>query len=196
MKGYVTDLFWTTGWLLGFGSPLWPFPYQRGSARFLHQFGAFQFVTREFEGTLTTGKRRLAPAVSNLTRLWRLLSPTSIRRLKADFLPDLPAKQRHIHHVAMDKLHTAIYYEVAGAAKDILDRELRRDDPNGRLRPAHDRARRRSVGRAVRVAFRAKTKPRGMAMCAGASSSPNRPGNHLLASHLLLFSATAPIGGL
>ena len=30
MKGYVTDLFWTTGWLLGYGSPLWPFPYQRG----------------------------------------------------------------------------------------------------------------------------------------------------------------------
>ncbi len=130
MKGYVTDLFWTTGWLLGFGSPLWPFPYQRGSARFLHQFGTFQFVTREFEDTLSTGKRRLVPAVSNLTRLWRLLSPTSIRRLKADFLPDLPAKQRHIHHVPMDKLHAAVYYEVAGAAKDILDRELRRDDPN------------------------------------------------------------------
>lgn len=130
MKGYVTDLFWTTGWLLGFGSPLWPFPYQRGSARFLHQFGTFQFVTREFEDTLSTGKRRLVPAVSNLTRLWRLLSPTSIRRLKADFLPDLPAKQRHIHHVPMDKLHASVYYEVAGAAKDILDRELRRDDPN------------------------------------------------------------------
>ncbi len=130
MKGYVTDLFWTTGWLLGFGSPLWPFPYQRGSARFLHQFGTFQFVTREFEDTLTTGKRKLIPAVSNLTRLWRLLSPTSIRRLKTDFLPDLPAKHHHVHTVPMDKLHAAVYYEVASAAKDILDRELRRDDPN------------------------------------------------------------------
>jgi SNF2 family DNA or RNA helicase len=130
MKGFVTDLFWTTGWLLGFGSPLWPFPYQRGSARFLHQFGTFQFVTREFEDTLTTGKRRLIPAVSNLTRLWRLLSPTSIRRLKADFLPDLPAKHHHMHYVPMDRLHAGVYVEVASAAKDILDRELRRDDPN------------------------------------------------------------------
>ena len=130
MKGYVTDLFWTTGWLLGFGSPLWPFPYQRGSARFLHQFGTFQFVTREFEDTLTTGKRKLIPAVSNLTRLWRLLSPTSIRRLKTDFLPDLPAKHRHIHHVPMDRLHAAVYFEVADTAKSVLDRELRKDDPN------------------------------------------------------------------
>ncbi|MEI2655526.1 MAG: SNF2-related protein [Microthrixaceae bacterium] len=105
-------------------------PVSAGSGRFLHQFGTFQFVTKEFEDTLTTGKRRLIPAVSNLTRLWRLLSPTSIRRLKADFLPDLPAKNRHIHHVPMDAMHAAVYSEVAGAAKDILDRELRKDDPN------------------------------------------------------------------
>ena len=58
------------------------------------------------------------------------MSPTSIRRLKADFLPDLPAKNRHIHHVPMDAMHAAVYSEVAGTAKDILDRELRKDDPN------------------------------------------------------------------
>ncbi|HFD39218.1 MAG TPA: hypothetical protein ENJ31_05140, partial [Anaerolineae bacterium] len=28
IKGYVDDMFWTAGWLLGFGSPLWPFPVQ------------------------------------------------------------------------------------------------------------------------------------------------------------------------
>ena len=27
-------------------------------------------------------------------------------------------------------MHAAVYTEVAGAAKDILDRELRKDDPN------------------------------------------------------------------
>lgn len=130
MKGYVTDLFWTTGWLLGYGSPLWPFPYQRGSSRFLHQFGTFQYVTKEFEDTLTTGKRKLIPAVSNLTRLWRLLSPTSIRRLKEDFLPDLPAKHRHMHYVPMDEMHKRVYNEVHQTAKEVLQRELRKDVPS------------------------------------------------------------------
>ncbi len=54
LKGYVTDLFWSAGWLLGFGAPLWPFPYEGGSSRFLEQFGTYQFVTKEFAHTLQT----------------------------------------------------------------------------------------------------------------------------------------------
>jgi hypothetical protein len=46
MKGYITDVYWTAGWLLGFGSPLWPFPYRGGSARFLQQFGTYQYAPR------------------------------------------------------------------------------------------------------------------------------------------------------
>lgn len=130
MKGYVTDLYWTSGWLLGFGSPLWPFPFKTGSSRFLKQFGTYQFVTKEFEDTLTTGKRKLIPAVSNLTRLWRLLSPTSIRRLKVDFLPELPEKQIHHHLIPMDSNHRAVYMEVYSEARDVLTRELHKDDPN------------------------------------------------------------------
>lgn len=130
MKGYVTDVFWSAGWLLGFGSPLWPFPYNRGSARFLKQFGTFQYVTREFADTLQTGKRKLIPSVSNLGRFWRLLSPFTVRRLKQDFLKDLPPKRVEVHWVNMQPQHARIYAQVADVMEKTLDRELRKEDPN------------------------------------------------------------------
>jgi len=130
LKGYVTDLFWSAGWLTGFGSPLWPFPYNGGSARFLEQFGTFEFVTKEFMHTLQTGKRKLIPSVSNLGRLWRLLSPFAVRRLKEDFLKDLPTKHREVHWVNLTPEHANIYHRVEEAMQDTLKRELEKADPN------------------------------------------------------------------
>ena len=130
MKGYVTDLYWSAGWLLGFGSPLWPFPYRGGSARFLQQFGSYEYVTREYADTLEVGKRKLIPSVSNLNRLWKLLSPVSIRRLKEDFLTDLPPKQRHIHWLGPGGKHELLVGHVTGAMKEVFERELRKADPN------------------------------------------------------------------
>jgi SNF2 family DNA or RNA helicase len=130
LKGYVTDLFWSAGWLLGFGSPLWPFPYQGGSARFLEQFGTFEFVTKEFAHSLQTGKRKLIPSVSNLGRLWRLLSPFAVRRLKADFLKDLPPKHVEVHWVEMEPHHARIYRRVEEAMRDTLNRELQKENPS------------------------------------------------------------------
>jgi hypothetical protein len=130
MKGYVTDLYWTAGWLLGFGSPLWPFPYRGGSARFLSQFGTYQYVTKEYADTLEVGRRKLIPSVSNLNRLWKLLSPVSIRRLKEDFLTDLPPKKRHIHWLEPTGKHDLLVGHVTGAMKEVFERELRKADPN------------------------------------------------------------------
>ena len=130
LKGYVTDLFWSAGWLLGFGSPLWPFPYQGGSARFLEQFGTFEFITKEFANTLQTGKRKLIPSVSNLGRMWRLLSPFAVRRLKADFLKDLPPKHVNVHWVNLTPDHARIYSQVEGAMQDVLKWELQKENPS------------------------------------------------------------------
>ena len=130
LKGYVTDLFWSAGWLLGFGSPLWPFPYQGGSARFLEQFGTFEFITKEFANTLQTGKRKLIPSVSNLGRMWRLLSPFTVRRLKVDFLKDLPPKHVEVHWVGLTPDHACIYRQVEGAMRDTLNRELNKENPS------------------------------------------------------------------
>jgi predicted RNA methylase/superfamily II DNA or RNA helicase len=130
LKGYVVDLFWSAGWLLDFGSPLWPFPYQGGSARFLEQFGTFEFITKEFAHTLQTGKRKLIPSVSNLGRMWRLLSPFAVRRLKADFLKDLPPKLVEVHWAEMTPDHARIYRRVEEAMTDVLNRELQKDNPS------------------------------------------------------------------
>ncbi|MBC7251011.1 MAG: DEAD/DEAH box helicase [Anaerolineae bacterium] len=126
MKGYITDLYWTAGWLLGFGSPAWPFPYRGGSARFLEQFGTFQYVTKEFADTLQVGRRRLIPSVSNLNRLWRLLGPVSIHRPKEYFNADLPPKHVQVHWIAPEGLHAKLVAEVEGEAADILRHELRK----------------------------------------------------------------------
>ena len=130
IKGYIHDLFWTAGWLLGYGSPLWPFPYYGGSARFLNQFATYQFVTREYADTLEVGKRKLIPSVSNLNRLWKLLSPVSIRRLKADFLTALPEKHRHVHWIQPTGKHELLVSKVTTEMKDVLARELRKANPD------------------------------------------------------------------
>jgi predicted RNA methylase/superfamily II DNA or RNA helicase len=130
LKGYVTDLFWSAGWLLDFGSPLWPFPYSGGSARFLEQFGTFEFITKEFAHTLQTGKRKLIPSVSNLGRMWRLLSPFAVRRLKADFLKDLPPKHVEVHWAEMTADHARIYQRVEESMTDVLNRELQKENPS------------------------------------------------------------------
>jgi predicted RNA methylase/superfamily II DNA or RNA helicase len=130
LKGYVTDLFWSAGWLLDFGSPLWPFPYSGGSARFLEQFGTFEFITKEFAHTLQSGKRKLIPSVSNLGRMWRLLSPFAVRRLKADFLKDLPPKHVEVHWAEMTPDHARIYRRVEESMQDVLNRELQKENPS------------------------------------------------------------------
>jgi hypothetical protein len=130
IKGYIHDVFWSAGWLLGFGSPLWPFAYRGGSARFLQQFATFQFITKQYADTLEVGRRKLIPSVSNLNRLWKLLSPVSIRRLKEDFLHDLPPKTRHVHWLEPTGKHDLLVGHVTGAMKDVFERELRKSDPN------------------------------------------------------------------
>jgi hypothetical protein len=80
--------------------------------------------------TLEVGRRKLIPSVSNLNRLWKLLSPVSIRRLKEDFLHDLPPKTRHVHWLEPTGKHDLLVGHVNGAMKDVFERELRKADPN------------------------------------------------------------------
>jgi len=128
MKGYITDLFWTAGWVFGFGTALWPFPYNGGSARFLEQFGTYKYVTKEFADSLSVGQRKLIPSVSNLNRLWRYTAPSTIRRVKEDFLKDLPKKHRHHHWLEAEGRHRSLVNEVEAEAHDVIADELRKDE--------------------------------------------------------------------
>ncbi len=86
MKGYITDLYWNIGWLLGFGNPLFHYEYRGGSKEFLDEFGSYEYVTKQYEETLSEGRAKLLPEVSNLNRFWRIFASFTIRRLKDEMI--------------------------------------------------------------------------------------------------------------
>jgi len=131
MKGYVTDVFWNIGWLLGHGNPLFPYDYRGGSKRFLEEFGTFKYVTKEFEDTLHEGRAQLIPEVSNLNRFWRIIASFTIRRMK-DEMVELPKKHKHVITMAMDPLHADVYESFRGWAQNLISREFQNATRNGR----------------------------------------------------------------
>jgi len=81
-------------------------------------------VTKEFANSLQVGRRKLIPSVSNLNRLWKLISPLAIRREKEDFLVDLPPKHVRVHWSEPSGPHALIVSDVEAAVADVLRVEL------------------------------------------------------------------------
>ncbi|MFH1759919.1 MAG: SNF2-related protein, partial [bacterium] len=126
-RGFVTDVYFNFGYLLGHSNPLFPYPRKGGSGKFLNEFGTFQYVSTEFEDTLTTGRRKILPEVSNLNRFWRILSAFTVRRLK-DEMVELPPKHKDIMLLDMDAEHKNLYAEYSEWAKKLIDKELRKPE--------------------------------------------------------------------
>ncbi|MEO6325920.1 MAG: DEAD/DEAH box helicase, partial [Thermoanaerobaculia bacterium] len=129
MKGYPIDVFWNVSWLLGFDTPLFPFPYRGGAKRFLDEFGTYEFVTRQFEETLHEGRAKLLPEVSNLNRFWRLLGAFTVRRKKDDVF-SLPEKRRQIYLLTPDHDHKKLYDEYQSWAQREIQQAMRQNDGN------------------------------------------------------------------
>ena len=119
MKGYIHDVYWNVGWLLGYNNPLFHYPYRGGSKQFLNEFGTFEYVTKEFEDSLHEGRAKLIPEVSNLNRFWRILASFTIRRLK-DSMIELPEKHRQILLLPMDQAHQELYNRFNTWARDVI----------------------------------------------------------------------------
>jgi SNF2 family DNA or RNA helicase len=68
--------------------------------------------------------------VSNLGRLWCLLSRFALRRKKKDFLRGLPLKHRDVRWVSMTSDHAKIYRLVEEAMQPTLKRELNKENPS------------------------------------------------------------------
>jgi len=130
MKGYIHDVYWNVGWLLGYNNPLFPYPYRGGSKRFLNEFGTFEYVTQEFEDSLHEGRAKLIPEVSNLNRFWRLISSFTIRRLK-DSMVELPEKHREILLLPMDQTHKQLYDRYQTWATDVIRDAIQIASRNG-----------------------------------------------------------------
>ena len=126
LKGFVTDLYWTVGWLYGHDTPLFPYPWRAGSRRFLDEFATYERVDKEFADSLSKGRAKLIPEVSNLSRFRRLIAPMTVRRLKSDMpeLKALPEKFRHVETLIMHQDHADLYDSVSSNAVEEIRREF------------------------------------------------------------------------
>ncbi|MCB4792188.1 MAG: N-6 DNA methylase [Elusimicrobia bacterium] len=130
MKGYITDIYWNVGWLLGFGNPLFPYNYVGGSKYFLNEFGTFEFVTKQFEDTLSEGRARLIPEVSNLNRFWRIIASFAVRRLKDEMI-ELPKKNKNILLLPMHQEHADVYNQFQEWATKTIKKAMNMAERNG-----------------------------------------------------------------
>lgn len=133
ISGYVTDLFWNLAFLMGYNNPLFPYKYSGvgGPKNFLEEFGSFTYYSEEYGNTLSKGSKQLIPEVSNLTRLWRLLSPVMIRRRTED-MRKLPQKTIKVILLSMNKKQSFLYEEVEEMAEKVIKDELRKASEQGR----------------------------------------------------------------
>lgn len=100
IKGWITDAYWLLHWTLGNASARFPYHYKGGTEKFLDDFGVFEYTAEEFRKSLSKGKRKLLPEISNLSLLWKLFAPSIIRRKKVETGEILVDK--HIHKIKLN----------------------------------------------------------------------------------------------
>lgn len=78
ISNYVNDVFWLLWWTLGNASLRFPFDYEGGRAKFEADFCVIEYWRRDGKRE----NRKVLPQVTNVSRLWRLLSGAMVRRRK------------------------------------------------------------------------------------------------------------------
>lgn len=78
ISNYVNDVFWLMWWTLGNASLRFPFDYEGGRAKFEADFCVIEYWRRDGRRE----NRKVLPQVTNVSRLWRLLSGAMVRRRK------------------------------------------------------------------------------------------------------------------
>jgi len=135
MKNYVEDVFLNFGWLLGYENPVYYFN-RRDTRRFLDEFGSYEVISRSYLNEMGDasyrkrqgGRKKLLPAVSNLNRFWKMISPFTVRRLSEDVAElKIIKRERHYHQIEMNPEHFNLYGLYEEWAKKVIDRELRKE---------------------------------------------------------------------
>jgi len=80
IKNYVPQAFWPLWWCLGNNSRLFPYGYNDKS-QFEDDFAVIEW---KHDGRGRKQNRKVLPEVTNLSRLWRMLSSSTIRRRKEE----------------------------------------------------------------------------------------------------------------
>ncbi len=80
IKNFVPSAFWPLWWVLGDASPRFPYSYRGGKERFTEDFAVTETRLDEWGAKAKNARPKLLPEVSNLLRLWRILSSSIVRR--------------------------------------------------------------------------------------------------------------------
>ena len=115
VRGYIPDIFYNLGWLLGWKTPQWPFAYRE----LRHFTATFAALEREAGEDGEFGEWKILPEVSNLTALWRLLAPWVSRFRKEEVL-ELPPKHQHVLTLSMPPEQAELYAQLQQRARAYL----------------------------------------------------------------------------
>jgi hypothetical protein len=104
ISNYVNDVFWLLWWTLGNASLRFPFDYQGGRAKFEADFCVIEYFRKagRREG------RKVLPQVTNVSRLWRLLSGAMVRRRK-QHMGELPPRTTRTIAAPMGEAQLDLY---------------------------------------------------------------------------------------
>lgn len=83
IKSTLPDLFYLLHWCYGEGSAVFPYRFEGGLDKFLEDFCVYEQEKKKYNKGNTSGKRFL-PEITNISMLWRLLSPAILRRTKPE----------------------------------------------------------------------------------------------------------------
>lgn len=104
ISNYVNDAFWLLWWALGNASLRFPFDYEGGRAKFEADFCVIEYFRK---GGRREG-RKVLPQVTNVSRLWRLLSGAMVRRRK-QHMGELPPRTTRTIAAPMGKAQLDLY---------------------------------------------------------------------------------------
>ena len=104
ISNYVNDAFWLLWWALGNASLRFPFDYEGGRAKFEADFCVIEYWRRGGRRE----NRKVLPQVTNVSRLWRLLSGAMVRRRKQQ-MGELPPRTTRTIAAPMGEAQLDLY---------------------------------------------------------------------------------------
>lgn len=104
ISNYVNDVFWLLWWTLGNATLRFPFDYEGGRAKFEADFCVIEYWRRDGRRE----NRKVLPQVTNVSRLWRLLSGAMVRRRK-QHMGKLPPRTTRTIAAPMGKAQLDLY---------------------------------------------------------------------------------------
>lgn len=86
ISNYVNDVYWLLWWVMGNATSSFSYDYHGGRAKFEADFCVIEHMmgTPEKGTAHRRERRRVLPQVTNVSRLWRLLAGSMVRRRKED----------------------------------------------------------------------------------------------------------------